>query len=178
MKAKRGLSPVIATVFILMLTISAVALIAGVLVPFVKKSLDKSTECVNYKEVYSFDESFGYNCIQEDKKLYAVSIKTKFDRGLLESVDGFRIVLNTKDGVSKGIGVNNMTTASNDAGHLRLLGKPGFRLPGAGEVVTYVYNGINEDTFVSADIYPVLKTGTICGEKDSVNFVSCKNKIV
>ncbi|MCU0641977.1 MAG: hypothetical protein MUF61_00125 [archaeon] len=174
---KRGVSPVIATVFVLMLTVSAVALIAGFLVPFVKKSLYKSSECVNYKEVYSFEESLGYNCVQKTEGLYAISVKAKFDKELLGGVAGFRVVFKNADGTSKGIEVKNDTSASNEQGGIRLLGREGLRIPAAGETITYVYRGASGETFASAEVYPVLNSGTICGEKDSIELIQCKNRI-
>jgi len=102
-KNKRGISPIIATVLTIMITIAAVAIIAGFVVPFVKNSLQKSTECLPYKEYYLFDESFGYNCKDNANNLYAFSIKASFDKALSEKIEGIRLVLNDKRGFARSV---------------------------------------------------------------------------
>jgi flagellin-like protein len=78
-KNKRGLSPVIATVLTIMLTVAAVAALSAFVVPFVRNSLQKSSECMDYGSYYTFEES-GYNCYSGS--FYAISIQTSFDKEL------------------------------------------------------------------------------------------------
>ena len=49
---KRGLSEIIATIAIVLLTVGAITLVVAFVVPFVRDNLNSSTECLDYKEYY------------------------------------------------------------------------------------------------------------------------------
>src|SRR3989344_4105789 len=98
---KRGLSPVIATMLLVVLTVGAIVLVSSYLVPFVKNSLG-STSCVKYLDHFQFDESFEYNCYTSDKKLYGISIKAGDNNTASEDIVGFNLVFKEK-GNSKAI---------------------------------------------------------------------------
>jgi flagellin-like protein len=51
---KKALSPIIAIVLLILITIAAGAIIAGFVVPFVNTGLDESTRCLDFKDYYSF----------------------------------------------------------------------------------------------------------------------------
>ena len=53
---KKGLSQIIATVLLLLMTIAAAAIIAGVVIPFTRERLDKGTECVTFQNHFKFQE--------------------------------------------------------------------------------------------------------------------------
>jgi flagellin-like protein len=55
MNNKKGISAVIATVLLIMLTVAAVALIAGVIIPFVKNQLDTSKKCFDITDQISIE---------------------------------------------------------------------------------------------------------------------------
>lgn len=171
MKNKRGVSPVVATVLIIMVTVAAAAAIYSVVVPFVRDGLEKSTECIDYMELYTFEET-GYNCYEDKNtsRLYAFSVKTKFDAELTEGSDSFRIVLARGDASTKQLEVKN---GEQEEGFW-IRGEEGgvLRVPGAGNVISYVYN--TTEIFREAEIYPVLVSGRICGDdKDSVELREC-----
>ena len=189
---KRGISPVIATVLIIMITISAIAIIAGFLVPFVRNSLQKSTECTSYSGYYLFDESFGYNCY--NGSIYKLSIKANFENSLATSVNatkivksnlndslaegrgGMKVVLNEQGGTSKVLEIKNNTIGSVNENGISIAGDPesNLRLPGPGGIVTYEYQSSAENKFVSAEVYPILKSGRICADqKESINIKPC-----
>jgi flagellin-like protein len=171
---KKGLSEVVSTVLVIMITISAIAILAGFLVPFVKNSLTKGTECTDYNEYYTFDESFGYNCYNTSTgdNIYLVSIKKSSDRVLENNSDEFRIVFKTKSGEQKPLVVKNGVASSNLAGSILLPDENNLRVPRAGGTLTYVYNGSSE-SYESAEVYPVLKSGRICEQKDFINLRKC-----
>ncbi len=177
MKNKRGISPVIATVLIILITVAAIAALYSIVVPFVREGLERSSECLDYREIYSFEES-GYNCYDDKNTtmLYAFSIKTKFSEELAEGSDSFRIVLIREDSTSEQLEVKNGGAEEN----LIVMGEPEgvLRVPGPGNIITYVYD--DPDKFESAEIYPVLLSGRICGnEKDSIELRQCgEDKII
>lgn len=54
--SRKGVSAVIATVLLIVLTIAAVAIIAGVVIPFVKTQLDKSKKCFEAIDQISIEQ--------------------------------------------------------------------------------------------------------------------------
>jgi len=187
---KKGISPIIATVVIVMLTLTAVAIIAGIVVPFVRDSLEESTECTDYQGFYSFEESLGYNCYDSNDLLYKISIKSGFDENLVDdqgnvvatisltdNIGGMKIVLNREDGTTKILDINGSSTCNQPDENICILRAPipGIvRLPGAGGVITYSYNAGEAGAFTSAEVYPVLKNGRICADfKESIGIKQC-----
>ena len=72
-KNNKGMSGIVATVLLIMLTIVLGAFLAKFVIPFVKNNLSKSSECLDYRDHFSFQESFriktgsiykdyNYNC--------------------------------------------------------------------------------------------------------------------
>ena len=179
MNNKRGLSPVVATILIIMLSVVAVSILAGFLVPFVKRSLYGSTECMPYSGYYTFDESLGYNCYAtktgQENTLYVFSIKKSPDKSLNET-ESFKIVFITRDGGTVPLDVKNGVASSNTAGGIWMTGSPqgALRITSPGGTATYTYNDTAKERFISMEIYPVLKSGKICGDgKDSININPC-----
>jgi FlaG/FlaF family flagellin (archaellin) len=182
-KTKRGMSAVVATVLIVMLTVAAVAILAGVLVPFVRNSLGKSTECLPYRGYYIFEESFGTNCYKTgaDNTLYAVSIKTGSAKELANNTEGFRIVFNMKSGETKPVEITNGLPSSRQSGGVWIIGdaQANLRTPGSGGIITYGYNDASKVPFESVAVYPVLKSGRICGdERDEITLKPCGEEII
>ena len=89
---KLGLSTVIATVLILMLTIVAVAVLANFLIPFVKNSLQKSTECLDVQDKYSFEEREGLNCVSNMGEII-LAVRADGAMSVDDKTDGFDLVL-------------------------------------------------------------------------------------
>ncbi len=172
---KKGLSSIVATVLIIMITISALAILAGFLVPFVKNSLTKGTECTDYNEYYIFDESFNYNCynISTGDNIYLISVKKSSDRDLENNSDELRIVFKLKNGEQKTLPIKNGGNSSNLLGSILLPGENNLRVPRAGGTLTYVYNGSSSEIYESIEVYPVLKSGRICEQKDFINLGRC-----
>jgi flagellin-like protein len=56
---RNGLSAIVATIMIILLTVSAAGIIMGFVVPFVRDGLQESTECVAFQEYYKFNEDVG-----------------------------------------------------------------------------------------------------------------------
>lgn len=177
---KRGISPVVAEVLLVLLGIAAVGIVAGFVIPFVKDNLNKSTECLSYRDYFSFQEvfkygteSYRYNCRDSDGDAYGISIKANSDVALAKNIAGFSIVF-ARPGLSKVIRVDNETIVEG----LILMGHNSgteLEVPRAGEVKTYVYS--SEDSFDKIEVYPVLKSGRICEMSDSIDIVECSSNI-
>src|SRR3989344_6269884 len=87
---KKGLSPIIATVLLLLVTIAAVALIANFIIPFIKGQL-KTTACVKYVDYFSFDDEFNFNCYDTNNQ-YGVSVTAKDNQTFNEKIKGFNLI--------------------------------------------------------------------------------------
>lgn len=179
---KRGVSPVIATVLILLLTVAAVALLAGFVIPFVKKELPKSSECLNYRDYFNFQEVFTiqgqeyrYNCHQNGK--YGISIKAVgTDDKLAENVAGFSLAF-VENGSSERVDVLSGQDANSSEGGIRMLNSSTSKIavPEQSGVNTYVYN--SGKSFYSVEVYPKLKSGRICERGDAITFIDCGSNI-
>ena len=53
LKRKRGLSNVVSTILLVLLTFSAVVIVAGILIPFVRDSLNEGSECLDYRDYFT-----------------------------------------------------------------------------------------------------------------------------
>jgi hypothetical protein len=100
-----------------LLTIVAVAVIAGFIVPFVKNNLYQSTECLNYRSYFEFREIFEsggnnyrYNCYQNG--MNGFSIENKGSENNDGAILGFEIVFIRNDGTSKKIEISDGTSSA------------------------------------------------------------------
>lgn len=83
LKIKKGVSPIIATVLLIMITIVAVGIIAGFVIPMVKEKLKQGKSCFELAEYFKIIES-DYSCYT------ATETKLMIERGMGDfEVDGF-----------------------------------------------------------------------------------------
>ncbi|MEM4271537.1 MAG: archaellin/type IV pilin N-terminal domain-containing protein [Candidatus Pacearchaeota archaeon] len=171
----KAISEVVTTVLILMLTVAAIGVIAGFVVPFVKNSLQKSSECLGYDNYFSFSES-GLNCykISGQNYLHGVSVSAVNDKKLSENIDGLVLVLKAPNAESKTIAIKS-GAASLEVWMLEKTAQgivhADVIIPAPGETRTYVYNSNRQ--FNYAEVYPLLKSGRICEKKDTINLIKC-----
>ncbi len=178
-KEKRGLSQVVATVLLILITVAAAVIIAGFIIPWIRGGLN-STECFNYKDYFTFENDYGYNCYRGYTDLdstYLISITAK--SGLnetQENVVGFGLAL-IKQGDSTVLTVNGGDSPATMGIFMNSDIEAGIEgdlaLPKSGEVRTYYYN--NSNTFESARVYPILKSGRKCEPSDTVAITECEN---
>ena len=171
-RKKRGLSQVVATVLLILITVAAAVIIASFIIPWIRGGLE-STECFNYRDYFTFENDFGYNCYNEYSGMnnYLISISAK--SGLnetQENVVGFDLAF-----IKKGDSV--VLTVKNGDSPLYILmnsdPRSALYLPKSGEIRTYYYN--NSDVFKSAKIYPILSSGRKCEPSDTVVITKCGN---
>ncbi|MEI6731688.1 MAG: hypothetical protein WCK90_03325 [archaeon] len=172
---KKGLSDIISILLTITLTIVAVVIISGIVIPFVKDSLYSSTECIGFNEYAQFQD-LGYNCYNSGKVYLTVKMGTNEKS---DSVAGIKLVLLNSAGEST---VNEVKTGNSEScgsGGLRMLdnnctelGQLNFTK--SGETITYVYNSTNAgNVFSSAEVYIMLNSGRICERADSVELRAC-----
>jgi len=164
---KRGLSPVIAVVLLLMITLIAVSIVISFLMPFIRGLLEESSECFEVRE----DLSFGgtpYNCFNGTLTGGVTGFSVRVDN---ENIVGFRVSLQSQ-GTSDAIDIANGATNPNVK---MLLGGGGFgsdlELPRKGGVRTYVLNSIAD----KAEILPLLESGKECELSDKIIISECND---
>lgn len=177
---KRGLSPIVASILLIMLTIVAVAIIANFVTQFVKTNLPKTTECVPYKNYFEFQEEFAsggstqnYNCYRNIAGIgreYLFSVKARStDETINGSIKGFNIVFNKENAETSVIEVYEKNA---DAGVS--MKNPGeITIPSMGGARTYIYKVAGSEIFKSMDVYPVLKNDRLCDKSDSIDIIEC-----
>lgn|GEM_PF-1276270 len=176
---RKGLSEVIATLLIILISVAAIALLAQIVIPFVKNTLNKSTECLKYKDHYKFEEVFSsmngeqrYNCYKDN----LVGFSIKVDSTAEVDLSGFDLVL-IEEGSSKKLSIRrgDVTNAN-----LRMLnsGISNLQVPTKGEIRTYVHEKqTGEGQYIAMEVYPVLDSGRICEASDRIKLVECASGI-
>lgn len=175
----KGLSTMVATSMIIMITIIAGAVIAQFVIPFVNQNLTRSTECVKVAEQFDFDERLGFNCYEGEipNVKTKVSIKSKNDQEAYALVDGFSLLLFSEAGSSQSVKVKNV---GSDARISLLTGVSEGTdqtsnlvvIPGTGETRTYLYT--TPSIYTKAEVYPILKNGRVCEKRTrSIQLNAC-----
>jgi len=168
---KRGLSAVIATVLLILLTIAAVSIFAAFILPWVKDNLSSSTACSSYQDYFKFDETFDYSrcyVLNADNSLkqYIISIKASQD---IESddVDGFVLAFN-KPAAGGTESVTVKTDGTVTSPNFKMYDLTSLKIPSKGNIMTYRYQveATTSSSFDSATIAPILKTKT-CPTSDA-----------
>lgn len=187
---RRGVSTVVATILIVLLTLAAAALLAQFLVPYIKDSLTKSTECVDYRSYFQFKEKIGvksFNCYISNgntKTKYGASISAIGNDSSL-SIKGFDLVLIKGDGSTKPIrvikdaigstGVGGITTYDPNSNSEPPVCLSNIRIPSAGETLTYIYNPSDAaaENYIEMEVYPILKSDKVCERSDKIELKNC-----
>jgi len=155
---KKGLSPVVATIAIILVTVGAVSFIAGFLVPYFKTQLNEGTECVDYREYFTFDDSFGFNCYEAREGFYLTGVSVRANSApdrVAQGVKGFELLF-FEGAESKKVTVENGLAGGSLRGETKLWNSTAsLAVPEEGGVRTYVYNSSERVTRV--EIFPVLK---------------------
>jgi hypothetical protein len=176
--SKKGLSVVIATIAIVLLTVVAVGIIASIVIPLVRENLTGSTACVPYQDYFFFEEEFGYNCYitNGNEKWHGISVGSgNVDgekEGKIIGLDLFFVM----SGQSKKVSVRDGDMNSNLIEGIRMVDTgvdPKIEIPKSGEVRTYVYISDNI-LYESVDIAPVLEGGRVCDKSDSIRVIACE----
>ncbi len=176
MMKKRGLSPIIATVLIILITVAAVAIIANFIVPFVRNSLEDSTSCLNFRNYFAFEEKFEfqgqefkYNCFNGEEYGIAVKGEAIGNVGKTLDVEGFDLLFYRNDGTTRKVELRQGDSIED----VRMLDidSEEIKIPNKGGLETYVYS--NNEDFVKIEIYPVVEEGKICEKSDEITIRAC-----
>src|SRR3989338_4397095 len=166
---KKGLSAVVATTLLILLTVVSVGIISTFIIPFVNDSLE-STSCVHFREYYKFDESFDLNCYEDiiGGKDYKFSVRARSDKTDSDKIIGFNLRF-LSEGTATPIEIINGTTVTDlimldptMAGGKLIIPTPS----GDYSVLSYNYSsGVN---YTKMEIYPIIKDDKVCDLSDSI----------
>ncbi len=183
MMNKKGVSPVVATVLLILITIAGISIIAGVLIPFISNNLESSTACIEYQNYYEFSNEFSFNCYKEypaggagtqayvAQKGHAITLRAGSDGEVSEGIKGFEMIF-LKTGSSKKFVITNKTVVASVPGAQVLEGvSETFEIPKSGEIMTYVVN--DSSLYAGVEVYPVLDSGKVCDLSDSITLHLC-----
>lgn len=143
---KRGVSSVVATVLLILLTVVAVGVIAQFLVPYVRNTLDDSSACIDYQDYVSFNKQLNFNCYGDSKYSFSIQVANKPE--LYSNLEGFVIGLEG-DNVSKPL---RIVSGSNE---ISMLDSNEVAIPKSGETRTYSY--VSDYIYNHAKIYSLIK---------------------
>lgn len=160
--SKKGVSPVVATVLLLVLTIVIAGVVFSVVIPFVNDKLGKSKDCLDVLDGVEFPES-KFNCYDTGNTGFSVKLKQ-------EKISGFRVALIGSDGSSDVFNIENGDTGVSG---LRMVGPTPndiIKFPSVGEQRSYVAIG---KVYEKAEISPITNSSEVCAVADVIEFEPC-----
>ena len=158
LKSRHAQSQVISTVILILLVISAGAIIFAFAIPFIQKSLSGG-DCIEIVGKVEIKSSYEYTCYDSTSENMSLQIQIEDISDLLE---GFSIRFGGAS--SKTIEITNESHANNET---FMHGDDAFSLPGDNEARTYLIP--SPDRPESVDILPILKGGKVCKRADSLS---------
>ena len=166
---KRGVSPVVATVLLLVLTVAIAGVVFSVVIPFVKDKLGNSKECIDAFDGIEFPES-KFNCYktssgQSGETGFSVKINKE---GIYEVKVSLVDSNENSDVFSIKEGASNQGLRSIGESYGDLL-----TFPSAGGQRTYIVSGV----YSKAEMSVVSKSGNICSVSDVVEFEPCYGEV-
>jgi len=179
-KMKKGISPLIATILLIVLSVVAVAIIVQYVVPFVNKSLNEGKLCSDALGQLTLDTEEGYTCYnttapQSLPHFISVSVQ----RGEKEAkLIGIKIIL-SDDKNSKEIRIKN---GESIAGVKMITGRATtsseLSVTKIRETRTYLIDIAtlelsNMDKEGSVKIAPIMKGDIVCEEADNAKLGIC-----
>jgi len=175
---KRGLSTVVSTLLIISIVVVSIAILARIVVPFVRQSLERSSECLGYEEAFSFDEALEYNCYYDSSSGGHINISISSKIGSdKEAPAGFNLVF-----IKRGYSVaKKVLDGQETSGITNFDGTQKLKIPSNGETYTYKYTPNSDEgnakDFFRAEIYPILESGRICEKRnDYVDLIDCNSR--
>lgn len=145
--SKKGVSDIITTVFIILITVAAVGIIASVLISFTRNNLNEATRCMDIQNEITIIPD--WSCYDNSGQK-STNVQIRFGK----------------------VNVNKIYFVLDDNGNSKTFDETTLPSPNGGKK-TYTFNGINS-TFVRVGAYVQDKK---CGESDSSEIGRCRIKI-
>lgn len=168
MYMRKGVSPIIATVLLVILTLVAVGILAAFVIPFVNDSFKGSKECFEVLGKVKFDGESLYNC-----RVTGTTPRTGFSIRM-DTGEAFALkAILTKNGRGDTVSIENGTASTS----IHMLGAPlgqALEVPFKGGVRTYVAN----DWYDRVEINAVLKSGKVCETREVLTLSDCADPTI
>lgn len=167
-KLSRGISQVITSILLILISIVGVIIISGLVIPFVRDSLGESKECFEVIDQLTINTESGYTCYYNNtiNKMIA-NVTIKRGTGAAE-INGFIIAI-SGGGSSKTFEIKNGTVKD-----VKMIdGSADIKIPGKGEEMTYSMN-TSLDEVRYAEIAPIMASGRICKATDKKEIERCQ----
>ena len=149
---KKGVSTVVETVLLILITMAAVVLVSAFVINLVRTNLDKGKTCYELQEYFKLSES-GTSCTN------TTTTKLMIERSNEDKeTQGFIVSLSTED-ESTPYTIKSGTDGSAIGGVKMGNGSTTLALPGPGEAKTYLFNKTNVR---AADISVLNNAGKSC----------------
>jgi len=156
---KKGVSAVVATVLIVLITIAAVSIIAGFIIPMVREGLEEGGSCFDLRDYVKITD-LGYTCYDSAKTSLTI------ERGMENhSIQGF-VVSITSGPASKRYDLKQGLTTT---GATMYDGSTVIKIPEPGGAETYTFNIGNGN---KADLGIMISGEKVC-EMDSFTIPLC-----
>ena len=168
---KRGVSPVVATVLLLVITVVLASVIFAFVVPFVNKQLGNSKACLNVLDSVEFPDS-RFNCYKTTTTGFENGFSVKIKKSGVASV---RVALIDANG---GSDVKDIKPNGPDDSEYRMVGV-GYGLPldfpTVGGQKSYV---TKKNKYSRGEISPITDSNDVCAVSDTVEFTPCTSDVV
>jgi len=162
---RKALSPVITTVLLILVSVTAIVIISGVIIPFVRDSLSGSKECFETADQLEIDTA-SVTCYYEDAGEMIAKITIK--RGVKETeIERFKI------SVFGGGSSDSFDIKTGETGVKMLDDSTEIEIPDPGEEKTYSLT-TDLTTIESAEVYPVMKSGRLCDSTNRAYIGACE----
>lgn len=158
---KRGISPVIATILLILITVAAVSILAAFIYPMIKENTETATVCFDAQQQVQIETANGRTCFNQTS--YNVSVQIKKNPGTQSSeVTDVQIILTDTEGntIAKLISKDALNSKT---------------LPSDNEAKTFIVNSSNKN-ITKVAIAPIVKTGNTenpCDAGQAVNLPAC-----
>jgi flagellin-like protein len=167
---KRGISPVIAVVLLLTLTVTAVVIITSFVVPFAKNELKEGKECFDALESVEIVGT-KFVCHQSNGLTVGELFRTGFTIKInKDNVKGIKVSFTDGNGNSEVYDIFE-TPLPMGISILGGLGSPPQYLPDIGGQKTYFIE--KNKPYKKVEISPILKDGRTCTTSEEVNINIC-----
>ncbi|MEK6898517.1 MAG: type IV pilin N-terminal domain-containing protein [Nanoarchaeota archaeon] len=163
---KRGVSPVVATVLLLVITVALISVLAAFVIPFVRNSLDGGSDCfetINKLTLVGTD----YACLDASGTTELTGISVQ--RGAID-IEGFTLILHNAGSATP----YKITEDGDLGGVIKMLGASDnvLNIPAKGGLRTYVATG----SFSKIEVAPIIGSKS-CDVSDSIDLVPCEEGI-
>jgi len=176
-KNKEGVSNVVTTILLILITIVAATLLGSFIIPFVRNTLAQSSQCIGYESYYKFQttmdlrgENYNFNCWQGE--MYGFSIYANGGKTGNKELNKFAVVFYSAD-YSKRVDIEDNIDSTENITMLSAAEK--LKVPELGGIQTYVFKSDKE--FSKIEVFPILDNGKLCEKTDEINIVSCAGNV-